>query len=70
MPLGLKREDGGNRKQTGEEELCQETSDLIYEMLQSAASPAATEMKCNQVVHRIKLNKNVDLAGNLLKSNK
>lgn len=67
MSLGLKREDGGNRKQTGEEELCQETSDLIYEMLQSAISPAATEMllyemQSRRLVHRAKLNENVDLA--------
>lgn len=44
MPLGLNRQDGGNRKQTGEEEFCQETSGLIYETLQSSAPPAASDM--------------------------
>lgn len=32
-------EDGGNGKQTGEEEICQETSGVIYEMLHSTALP-------------------------------
>lgn len=39
MPLGLNRQDGGNRKQ-----FCQEASGLIYETFQSSAPPAASEM--------------------------
>lgn len=56
MPLGLNRQDSGKRKQTGEEEFCQETSGLIYETLQSSAPPAANVYWCFTLLTECLLN--------------